>query len=82
MSYADEKAYLVAEIERMKAELVAENSEDSFQNLKNDFKTAQLQVLNEQASLIAELLNGKKIEGDELEVEMREHANFMDDSVN
>ena len=33
LAYADQKAYLTAEIERIKAELIAENTEESFQNL-------------------------------------------------
>ena len=30
LAYAEQKAYLVAEIEKMKAELVAENAEEGF----------------------------------------------------
>ena len=30
MAYADQKAYLVSEIEKMKAELVAESAEEGF----------------------------------------------------
>ena len=40
LAYAEQKAYLVAEIEKMKAELVAENAEEGFQNMQNDYKSA------------------------------------------
>lgn len=33
LAYAEQKAYLVSEIERMKAELVTETAEESFQNM-------------------------------------------------
>lgn len=47
LAYAEQKAYLVSEIERMKAELVTETVEEGFQNMQNDYKSTQLDILNE-----------------------------------
>ena len=81
MAYADQKAYLVSEIEKMKAELVAESAEEGFQNMQNEFKSVQLDILNEQAQLMTELLNGKKNEGDEVEQSLRYYNSYLDDST-
>lgn len=71
----------MSEIERLRAELSVETTVESLENVQSDFKQVSLDTQNQSAQLLAELLNTKKIEGDNLHSHFRGYSVFVDDAV-
>lgn len=71
----------MSEIERLRAELTVETTVESLANVQSDFKQVSLDTQNQSAQLLAELLNTKKIEGDNLYGHFRGYSVFVDDAV-
>lgn len=49
MDFADQKAYFMAEIEQLKAQLEVENQVDSLTSVQSDYKQACLEIQNQEA---------------------------------
>lgn len=54
---------------------------DELHGIAINYKQANLDVLNHEAQFMADLLNAKKTQGDEIFGEVRDYSNHVDDAI-
>ena len=72
LSYADEKAYLVSEIERIKLELERETNQSKYQETKNELLEGRVNILVTANNGMSSLIQERKKEGSKVKTEMQE----------
>lgn len=72
LSYADEKSYLVSEIERMKLELYRESNSCGYQDIKDGLLSGRVNILVTANNGMSQLIADRKKEGSKIKAEMQE----------
>ena len=72
LSYADEKAYLVSEIERLKLELERESNQSRYQETKGELLEGRVEILVKANNGMSSLIQERKKEGSQIKTEMQE----------
>ena len=72
LSYADEKSYLVSEIERLKWELSRETNSSAYQEIKGELLEGRVGILVTANNGMSQLITERKKEGSKVKTEMQE----------
>ena len=72
LSYADEKAYLVSEIERIRLELERETNQSKYQETKGELLEGRVNILVTANNGMSALIQERKKEGSKVKTEMQE----------
>lgn len=72
LSYADEKSYLISEIERLKLELGRETSQGNYQEIKGELLEGRVNILVNANNGISQLISERKKEGSKIKSDMQE----------
>ena len=72
LSYADEKSYLISEIERLKLDLSKENNQGAFQEIKGELLEGRVGILVFANNGMSQLINERKKEGSKIKTDMQE----------
>ena len=72
LSYADEKSYLVSEIERLKLELNRENNQGAYQEIKGELLEGRVGILVTANNGMSQLITERKKDGSKIKTEMQE----------
>lgn len=72
LSYADEKSYLVSEIERLKLELGRETNQGNYQEVKGELLEGRVNILVTANNGMSQLISERKKEGSKIKSDMQE----------
>ena len=72
LSYADEKSYLISEIERMKMELNRETNQGAYQALKTELLEGRSGILVTANNGMSQLITERKKEGSKIKTQMHD----------
>ena len=72
LSYADEKSYLVSEIERLKLELGRESNQGNYQEVKGELLEGRVNILVTANNGMSQLISERKKEGSKIKSDMQE----------
>ena len=72
LSYADEKSYLISEIERLKLELNRENNQGAYQEIKGELLEGRVGILVTANNGMSQLITERKKDGSKIKTEMQE----------
>ena len=70
LSYADEKSYLISEIERLKLELNRENNQGAYQEIKGELLEGRVGILVTANNGMSQLITERKKDGSKIKTEM------------
>ena len=77
MSYAEEKAYLIAEIERLKYTLSCENTSTEFEKVKGELYKGRVEIVNEANTELEIITNERMQDGVTLRGEMQDKVTYQ-----
>ena len=72
LSYADEKSYLISEIERLKIELQRETNQSAYQSLKGELLEGRSKILVTANNGMSQLITERKKEGSKVKTQMHD----------
>ena len=72
LSYADEKSYMISEIERLKLDLNRETNSSTYQETKGELLEGRVGILVTANNGMSQLITERKKEGSQLKTEMQE----------
>ena len=77
LSYAEEKAYLIAEIERLRYTLSCENTSTEFEKVKGELYKGRVEIVNEANRELGGITNERMQEGITLRGEMQDKVTYQ-----
>jgi len=70
LSYADEKSYLISEIERLRLELSRETNQGAYQEIKTELLEGRVGILVTANNGMSQLITERKKEGSKIKTQM------------